>query len=334
MIAIMPSGFAVLPIRTDLTLQESRLSKSLRRSSDCRQVINLSVEVPSRQGYLGLRAVAGRDIYGGANLVFSRGWHVGQPLGLLKKSLILALITLDLLVCAPRTSSSSSYKHSLVVKDTFSKHGYKWLLQYEYKHGIIATSGHDVKTVRQAVMMYIVAKKKKGCTEQHIHEKLGKLERKFMHIEALHPAWRDARALFQLRKSDHIPMPTSIIRQREKEERRQMEQESSSMILSSPVASSPTSSSAFPYTSSSASTDTSSSASTYTSSSASTYTSSSASTRPASVPSIASVPSNSPSRLSWDITSKKDQPGHHAPSHTRSSRRDTALSLFSDYGDD
>ncbi|KAG1847991.1 hypothetical protein C8R48DRAFT_414351 [Suillus tomentosus] len=203
----------------------------------------------------------------------------------------------------------------------------------------IATSGHDINAVRQAVIMYIVAKKKKGYSEQYIHEKLEKLELKFMHIEALHPAWRDARALFQLRKSDYIPMPMSIVRERENEERRQLERESSSMALSSPVASSAstyTSSSASMYTSSSASTYTSSSASTYTSSSASTHTLSSASTRPSSVPSIASVIStpSSPPPLSWDGTSKQDEPGHHSPSHAHPSRRDTALSLLSEYSDD
>jgi hypothetical protein len=74
------------------------------------------------------------------------------------------------------------------------------------------------------VIKYIEAKRKKGCSEQHIHEKLEKLELKvclsfawrvdrhsqklqFMHIESLHPAWRDARASFQLRRSDHIPCP-------------------------------------------------------------------------------------------------------------------------------
>lgn len=187
----------------------------------------------------------------------------------------------------------------------------------------IATSGHDINAVRQAVIMYIVAKKKKGYSEQYIHEKLEKLELKFMHIEVLHPAWRDARALFQLRKSDHIPMPMSIVRERENEERRQLERESSSMALSSPVASS-------------ASTYASSSASMYTSSSASTYTLSSASTRPSSVPSIASVIStpSSPPPLSWDGTSKQDEPGHHSPSHAHPSRRDTALSLLSEYSDD
>lgn len=225
----------------------------------------------------------------------------------------------------------------------------------------IATYGHDINIVRQAVEMYIVAKKKKGCSEQHIHEKLEKLELKFMHIEALHPAWRDARALFQLRRSDHIPMPMSIVRERENEQRRQLEWESSSVALSSPIASPASNCS-----SSSASTYTSSSASTYTLSSASTYTTS---TRPSSVPSIASVTSNSLSPLSWGSTSKQGLPGHHAPSHARPSsvpsiasvlptsnsppspswgstskqdlpghytpsRHDTALSVLSQYSDD
>ncbi|KAG1849204.1 hypothetical protein F4604DRAFT_1811184 [Suillus subluteus] len=182
----------------------------------------------------------------------------------------------------------------------------------------IATYGHDINIVRRAVEMYIVAKKKKGCSEQHIHEKLEKLELKFMHIEELHPAWRDARALFQLRRSDHIPMPMSIVRERENAQRRQSEWESSSVALSSPVASS-------------ASTYSSPSASTYTSSSASTRT---ASTRPSSVPSIASVTSNSPSPLSYGSTSKQGLPGHDAPSHAHPSRRDTALSLLSQYSED
>ncbi|KAG1727133.1 hypothetical protein EDB19DRAFT_202052 [Suillus lakei] len=170
----------------------------------------------------------------------------------------------------------------------------------------IATSGHDINTVRQAVIMYIVAKKKKRCSEQHIHEKLEKLELKFKDIEELHPAWRDARALFQLRKSNHIPMPMSIVREREDEQRRQLEWESSSMTPSS--------------------------------SSTSTYTSSSASTRLSSAPST----SNSPLRLSWDSTSKQDLPraeedtpiGHHTPSHAHPSRCGTALSSLSEYSDE
>ncbi|KIK41273.1 hypothetical protein CY34DRAFT_217545 [Suillus luteus UH-Slu-Lm8-n1] len=195
---------------------------------------------------------------------------------------------------------------------------------------VIATSGHDINTVRQAVIMYIVSKKKKGCTEKHIHEKLEKLEFKFKHIEALHPAWRDARALFQLRRSSHIPMPSSIVRERENEQRRQLEFELAAMAPSSPVASSSST-----YTSPSVpSAYASSSASTYTSSAytASTYTLSSVSTRPTSVPSIASVlpTSNSPSSLDWDSTSKQGLPGHYAPSHVHPSRRDTAMSLPSE----
>lgn len=195
---------------------------------------------------------------------------------------------------------------------------------------VIATSGHDINTVRQAVMMYIVSKKKKGCTEQHIHEKLEKLELKFKHIEALHPAWRDARALFQLRRSSHIPMPSSIVRERENEQRRQLELELAAMAPSSPVASSSST-----YTSPSASSAyASSSASTYTASAytASTYTLSSVSTRPTSVPSIASVlsTSDSPSPLGWDSTSKQELPGHYAPSHAHPSRRDTAMPLLSE----
>jgi hypothetical protein len=167
------------------------------------------------------------------------------------------------------------------------------------------------------VIKYIEAKRKKGCSEQHIHEKLEKLELKvclsfawrvdrhwqklqFMHIESLHPAWRDARASFQLRRSDHIPLPRSIIREHEKEKQRQLEWESSSVAPSSPVPSSPWSSSTF------------------------NYTSSPTSTRPSSVPSIASVlpTSNSPSPLN---TSKQD----HRPSC-----RDTTLSLLSQYSED
>ncbi|KAG1727987.1 hypothetical protein EDB19DRAFT_171090 [Suillus lakei] len=96
----------------------------------------------------------------------------------------------------------------------------------------IATSGHDTNAVRRAVIMYIVSKRKKGRSEQHIHEKLERLEVKFKHIKALHPAWRDARALFQLPKSDHIPVPMSIVRERENEQRRQLEWESSSTARS------------------------------------------------------------------------------------------------------
>lgn len=186
---------------------------------------------------------------------------------------------------------------------------------------VIASHGHDVNIVRQAVMMYIVSKKKKGSTEQQIHVKLEKLEDKFKHIEALHPAWRDARALFQLRRSSHIPMPSSVVRERENEQRRQMELELASMAPSSPVASSSST-----YTSPSASSAyASSSASTYTASAytASTYSLSSVSTRPTSVPSIASV-------LSTSNSNKQELPGHYAPFHAYPSRRDTAMSLPSE----
>lgn len=186
---------------------------------------------------------------------------------------------------------------------------------------VIATSGHDVNTVRQAVMMYIVSKKKKGSTEQQIHEKLEKLELKFKHIEALHPAWRDARALFQLRRSSHIPMPSSVVRERENERRRQLEFELAVMAPSSPVASSSST-----YTSPSASSAyASSSASTYTASAytASTYSLSSISTRPTSVPSIASM-------LSTSNSNKQELPEHYPLSHAHPSRRDTAMTLPSE----
>lgn len=170
-------------------------------------------------------------------------------------------------------------------------------------------------------MMYIVSKKKKGSTEQQIHDKLEKLELKFKHIEALHPAWRDARALFQLRRSSHIPMPSSVVRERENERRRQLEFELAVMAPSSPVASSSST-----YTSPSASSAyASSSASTYTASAytASTYSLSSVSTRPTSVPSIASI-------LSTSNSNKQELPEHYAPSHAHPSRRDTAMTLPSE----
>jgi hypothetical protein len=195
---------------------------------------------------------------------------------------------------------------------------------------VIAASGNDIKTVRQAVIMYIVAKKKKGYNEQYIHEKLEKLEFKFKDIESLYPAWRDARALFQLRRSSHIPMPASIVRERENEQRRQLELELAAMAPSSPIASSASTyaSSLAPstYASSSASEYSSSSASNY---AASTYTSASVSTRPSSMPSIASVlpTSNSPSRFSWDSASKQELPG---PSHVHPSRHNTVLPLLSE----
>lgn len=201
---------------------------------------------------------------------------------------------------------------------------------------VIATSGHDINTVRQAVIMYIVAKRKKGRTEQHIHEKLEKLERKFKHIEALHPAWRDARALFQLRRSTHIPMPASIVLERENEQRRQLELELAAMAPTSPVASSAStyasSSASSTYPSSSASAYSASSASAYSSSSASTYTLSSVSTRTSSMPSIASVlpTSSSPLPPGWDSTIKQELPGHHVPYHAHPSRRHTVLPLHSE----
>ncbi|KAG1730417.1 uncharacterized protein EDB91DRAFT_786826 [Suillus paluster] len=195
---------------------------------------------------------------------------------------------------------------------------------------IIASSGNDVNTVRDAVIMYIVAKRNKGRSEQHIHEKLEKLERKFKDIEALHPAWRDARALFQLRKSEHIPIPMSIVRQQENEQRRKLEWELSSVIPSSPAASS-----ASNYTSSAASNRLSSVPSTYSpaASSASNYTSSAASNRLSSVPSTYS----SSVRLSWEgkndlPRAEEDKPIEH--SVLTRTRRDTALSLLSEYSDD
>ncbi|KAG1784735.1 uncharacterized protein HD556DRAFT_199404 [Suillus plorans] len=76
---------------------------------------------------------------------------------------------------------------------------------------VLANSGTDVKTVRDAVILYIARKKQKGRSEQHIQDKLLQLEDKFKHIEMWHPAFRDARALFQLPKSKHIPLPKSAI---------------------------------------------------------------------------------------------------------------------------
>ncbi|KAG2095473.1 uncharacterized protein F5147DRAFT_819166 [Suillus discolor] len=77
---------------------------------------------------------------------------------------------------------------------------------------VLANSGTDVKTVRDAVILYIARKKQKGRSEQHIQDKLLQLEDKFKHVEMWHPAFRDARALFQLPKSKHIPLPKSVIR--------------------------------------------------------------------------------------------------------------------------
>jgi hypothetical protein len=125
-------------------------------------------------------------------------------------------------------------------------------------------------------------------------------------------------------------MPSSVVRERENEQRRQLELELAAMAPSSPVASSSST-----YTSPSApSAYASSSASSYTASAytASTYTLSSVSTRPTSVPSIASVlpTSNSPSPLGWDSTGKQELPGHYAPSHAHPTRRDTAMPLPSE----
>lgn len=83
---------------------------------------------------------------------------------------------------------------------------------------VLANSGTDVKTVRDTVILYIARKKQKGRSEQHIQDKLSQLEDKFKHIEAWHPAFRDARALFQLPKSKHIPLPKSVIRKKRESE--------------------------------------------------------------------------------------------------------------------
>ncbi|KAG2137972.1 hypothetical protein DEU56DRAFT_945707 [Suillus clintonianus] len=80
---------------------------------------------------------------------------------------------------------------------------------------VLANSGNDVNKVRKAVMLYIAQKKQKGRSEQDIQEKLLQLEDKFKHIEAWHPAFQDARALFQLPRSKHIPLPKSVISEQE-----------------------------------------------------------------------------------------------------------------------
>ncbi|KAG1727132.1 hypothetical protein EDB19DRAFT_202138 [Suillus lakei] len=112
---------------------------------------------------------------------------------------------------------------------------------------VLANSGSDVKKVRNAVILYIARKKQKGRSEQHIQDKLLKLEDKFKHIDAWHPAFRDARALFQLPKSQHIPLPKSVIReQQENEQLRQIDMgllPSSLKLPASPSCSSPTPSS-------------------------------------------------------------------------------------------
>ncbi|KAG2134195.1 uncharacterized protein EDB93DRAFT_851149 [Suillus bovinus] len=85
---------------------------------------------------------------------------------------------------------------------------------------VLANSESDVKKVRDAVILYIARKKQKGRSEQHIQDKLLQLEAKFEHIETWHPAFRDARALFQLPKSKHIPLPKSVIRKQHESELR------------------------------------------------------------------------------------------------------------------
>lgn len=89
---------------------------------------------------------------------------------------------------------------------------------------VLANAGTDVKTVRDTVILYIARKKQKGRSEQHIQDKLSQLEDKFKHIETWHPAFRDARALFQLPRSEHIPLPESVIRKKRESE-----------LLSSPI---------------------------------------------------------------------------------------------------
>lgn len=83
---------------------------------------------------------------------------------------------------------------------------------------VLANSGTDVKKVRDAVILYIARKKQKGRSEQHIQDKLLQLEDKFKHIEMWHPAFQDARALYQLPKSKHIPLPKSVIRKQHENE--------------------------------------------------------------------------------------------------------------------
>jgi len=86
------------------------------------------------------------------------------------------------------------------------------LLQRGYNDGSLHNSGTDVKTVRDAVILYIARKKQKGRSEQHIQDKLLQLEDKFKHIEMWHPAFRDARALFQLPSPNisHFLSPLSV----------------------------------------------------------------------------------------------------------------------------
>ncbi|KAG0697272.1 hypothetical protein DFH29DRAFT_947136 [Suillus ampliporus] len=82
----------------------------------------------------------------------------------------------------------------------------------------VLANSNDVNQVRKAVILYIARKKQKGRSEQHIQDKLLLLEDKFKHIEAWHPAFRDARVLFQLPKSKHIPLPEFVIREQQETE--------------------------------------------------------------------------------------------------------------------
>ncbi|KAG1854423.1 hypothetical protein DFJ58DRAFT_379108 [Suillus subalutaceus] len=75
---------------------------------------------------------------------------------------------------------------------------------------VLANSGNNDKKVRDAVILYIARKKQKGRSEQQIQDKLLQLEEKFKHIEMWHSAFRDARALYQLPRSKHIPPPKPV----------------------------------------------------------------------------------------------------------------------------
>ncbi|KAG1849205.1 hypothetical protein F4604DRAFT_1687483 [Suillus subluteus] len=83
---------------------------------------------------------------------------------------------------------------------------------------VLANSGNNDKKVRDAVILYIARKKQKGRSEQQIQDKLLQLEEKFKHIEMWHSAFRDARALYQLPKSKHIPPPKSVIHKQHENE--------------------------------------------------------------------------------------------------------------------
>lgn len=100
---------------------------------------------------------------------------------------------------------------------------------------VLANSGTDVKPVRDAVILYIARKKQKGRSEQHIQDKLLQLEEKFKHIEMWHPAFRDARALFQLPKSKHIPLPKSVIRKQHESKLHPIDMGSVPFSLKSPA---------------------------------------------------------------------------------------------------